>query len=96
MYAATIDKNALNSLFDNQKKVDDLFDSIFDDENYFISTSSFYESRNVVNSANQRVSSKHNQLAESLFTIKEQHPYFFMFPIMLEVVAIYFVVANFF
>lgn len=40
MNTIAIDKSTLNGLFDNQKKLDDLFDSIFDDDNYFITSSS--------------------------------------------------------
>jgi hypothetical protein len=47
MYAATIDRHALNGLFDNQKKLDDLFDSIFDDDNYFISSTSSSQSESL-------------------------------------------------
>jgi len=34
MTAAAIDVNILNDLFDNQKKLDDVFDSLFDDDSF--------------------------------------------------------------
>jgi hypothetical protein len=39
MTSVSIDINALNSLLDNQKKLDDLFDSIFDDNLYIVADS---------------------------------------------------------
>jgi len=42
MTAAAIDLNTLNELFDNQKKLDDIFGSFFDDE-FLLSASSYDE-----------------------------------------------------
>ncbi|AMK76886.1 MULTISPECIES: hypothetical protein [Methylomonas] len=39
MNTLTLDGTALNGLFENQKKLDDLFDAIFDGDNFFISSS---------------------------------------------------------
>ncbi len=98
MLSAAIDRNTLNSLFDNQKKLDDLFDSIFDDENYFISSVSAApaEKRPSYYDAKPAFAPKRSGLADSLETLKSQCPYFFMLPIVLEIAAIYFIVANFF
>jgi hypothetical protein len=97
MSSITLDKNALNGLFDNQKKLDDLFDSIFDDGNCFISnaTSVQTESHYSAYRANHYAPSNHSRMTDSLLVIKEQHPYFFMLPIVLEIAAIYCVVVNF-
>jgi len=97
MSSITLDKNALNGLFDNQKKLDDLFDSIFDDGSCFISnaTSVQTESNYSTYRAGHYVSPKQSRMTESLLTIKEQHPYFFMLPIVLEIAAIYCMVSNF-
>lgn len=97
MSAVAIDSNALNGLFDNQRKLDDLFDSIFDDDNYFISSVSSSQSENpyTVSSARRSITPKQSPIRESLLTIKEQCPYFFVLPIVLEIAAIYLVVANF-
>lgn len=96
MSAAVIDSNVLNSLFENQNKLDDLFDSIFDDDNYFISSVSSSQSENlyVASSPTRSITPKQSRVRETLLTIKEQSPYFFMLPIVLEIAAIYFVVTN--
>ena len=93
MYAATIDRHALNGLFDNQKKLDDLFDSIFDDDNYFIS-STITSQPYTVPKATRTFTPKPSPVKDFLLRIKEQTPYFFMLPIVLEIAAIYFVVAH--
>ena len=92
MYAATIDRNALNGLFDNQKKLDDLFDSIFDDDNYFISSTITSQSYTVPNTT-RTYTPKPSPVRDSLLRVKEYSPYFFMLPIVLKIAAIYFVVA---
>lgn len=96
MYTAAIDRNTLNGLFDNQKKLDDLFESIFDDDNYFISSASSSQSENfyATSAASRSFTPKPSRMKESLLTIKEQCPYFFVLPIMLEIAAIYFVVTH--
>ena len=93
MYTATIDRNALNGLFDNQKKLDDLFDSIFDDDNFFISSASSSQPYTVPKPT-RTFTPKPTPVRDSLLRVKEQTPYFFMLPIVLEIAAIYFVVAN--
>ena len=94
MYTAAIDGNTLNGLFDNQKKLDDLFDSIFDDDNYFISSASSSSLTEKRYSAERQYSPGPNRVTESLLMIKNRSPYFLMLPIVLEVAVIYFVVAN--
>lgn len=93
MYAATIDRHALNGLFDNQKKLDDLFDSIFDDDNYFISSASSSQSYSAPK-VTRSFTPKPSPVRDSLLRVKEQTPYFFMLPIVLEIAAIYFVVGQ--
>jgi hypothetical protein len=96
MYAATIDRHALNGLLANQKKLDDLFDSIFDDDNYFISSTSSSQSESLYSmpSRARKFTPKPTPVRDSLLRVKEQTPYFFMLPIVLEIAAIYFVVAH--
>lgn len=98
MYTATIDRHALNGLFDNQKKLDDLFDSIFDDDNYFISSSapaaSSTHSSYAAYNRDSRFEPRQGGMVESLAMIKSQCPYFYLLPIVLEITAIYFIVAN--
>lgn len=97
MSAAAIDSKVLNGLFENQKKLDDLFDSIFDDGNYFISSESSSQSNNnyIAPSSLRSMTPKQSRVRESLMTIKERCPYFFLLPVVLEIAAIYVVVANF-
>lgn len=96
MCAAAIDRNVLNNLFDNQKKLDELFDSIFDDDNYLISSVSTLQSENHCSeyNASRSFTPKQSRVRESLLTIKEQCPYFFVLPVILEIAAIYFVMTN--
>jgi hypothetical protein len=98
MYAATIDRHALNGLFDNQKKLDDLFDSIFDDDNYFISSTSSSQSESLYSmpSRAHKFTPKPSPVKDSLLRVKENSPYVFMLPIVLEIAAIYFVVSHLF
>lgn len=97
MYTATIDRNALSGLFDNQKKLDALFDSIFDDDNYFISSSSSSQSdsHSAVYGGAERFPSKQNKAIDALLTIKSHSPYFVALPIVLEIALIWFVASNF-
>lgn len=97
MSAAAIDSNVLNGLFENQKKLDDLFDSIFDDGNYFISSesSSQTETSYAASSSRRSMAPKQSRVRDSLVAIKERCPYFFVLPVVLEIAAIYVVVANF-
>lgn len=96
MYAATIDRHALNGLFDNQKKLDDLFDSIFDDDNYFISSACTSQSESLSTTASRthKLTPKPSPVRDYLLTVKEQCPYFFLLPVVLEIAAIYFVVGH--
>lgn len=96
MSAAAIDTNVLNSLLDNQKKLDDVFDAIFDDDNYFISSvcSTPSESHGSTYNTSRSFTPKPSPVRDSLLTIKAQCPYFFMLPIVLEIAAIYVVVTH--
>ncbi|MCK9607755.1 MAG: hypothetical protein M0R33_15035 [Methylomonas sp.] len=97
MYSAAIDRNALSGLFDNQKKLDDLFDSIFDDDNYFISSSPSSQSESTYSAycPNRSIQSSQSRVTKSLLAVNNQHPYFFLLPIVLEITVIYFAVSNF-
>ncbi|MEY4717685.1 MAG: hypothetical protein RL563_303 [Pseudomonadota bacterium] len=97
MCASAIDRNALNGLFDNQQKLDDLFDSIFDDDNYFISSvsSSVSTTSNSACDFSYAQPYQSRRLQESLLAVKQHNPYFFVLPVVLEITVIYFVVSNF-
>jgi len=96
MNTLAIDTNTINSLFDNQKKVDELFDSIFDDDNFFIASSysSQSENRRSVSSKGRQISSYADNSKESFLAIRARNPYYMVLPILLEIAAIYFVAIN--
>lgn len=95
MNTVAIDGNTLNGLFDNQKKLDELFDSIFGDESYFINSapsSSQSESRHsAVDTDNQF--SYGGTLEKSFLAIKPNRLYYIL-PIVLEISVIYLAVTN--
>ena len=89
MGSAVIDKNTLNSLFQNQERLDDLFDSIFDDGDYFISS----ESSSVIACPVKDEVYSFNPTRNTA-RAKGQSPYFFVIPVALELAMIYFVVTH--
>lgn len=94
MTAAAFDPNLLNSLFDNQKKLDDLFDAIFDDDNVF--ASNVASSLSLASSgyaSDPAPSRQHYPGRDTTLTIKPRHPGFLVLPIVLEVALIYAVIA---
>lgn len=95
MNTVAIDSKALNSLFDNQKRLDDLFDSIFDDQNYLISASVYsapaqksYVNRSSDNTDHRMTNFKQSRLAVN------QNRFAYLIPILLEIAIIYWVVTN--
>lgn len=97
MNAVAIDTNMMNSLFDNQKKVDELFDSIFDDDNFFIGTSSSSsqaESRRSTFDVESKVSFDDEKVKDSLLAIRTHNPVYLILPVVLEIAAIYYFVSN--
>lgn len=96
MSAAVIDSKVLNSLFENQKRLDDVFDSIFADDSYFISSVCASQSESHCSTYDESPSfmPAPSRMRESQLTIKVQRPYFFVLPIVLEIAGIYFLVVN--
>lgn len=95
MNTVALDRNTLNGLFDNQKKLDDLFDSIFDDDNFFINSSpasSQSKSRYPDFDAETQRLYGGNVKGSSL-AIKH-NPFHYALPIVLEIAVIYLVVTN--
>ena len=96
MNAITLDRNALNGLFENQKKLDDLFDSIFDDDNFFISSSPV-SVQTVTSRPELKIEHPptydRSKIIESLDKIKH-HPLFFVLPITLELTVFYWVMTH--
>lgn len=96
MNAIALDRNALNGLFDNQKKLDDLFDSIFDDDNFYISSTPVSVqsvARSPEFKVERSVAYKSSSLIKSVDAMK-QHPYFFVLPILLELTVIYWLITH--
>ena len=96
MNAITLDRNALNGLFENQKKLDDLFDSIFDDDNFFISSAPASVQaaiRHPELKVEHPLAYDRSKVIESLYTIKH-HPLFFVLPITLELSVFYWVMTH--
>ncbi len=95
MNTITLDRNALNGLFDNQKKLDDLFDSIFDDDNYFISsaTSSAQSGRYPEFNVESQFSAGGGAVLNSLNAMKH-NTFFYIVPIALEMAVIYLVMTH--
>lgn len=96
MNTVAMDRNTLNGLFDNQKKLDELFDSIFDDENFFINaspSSSQSASRYSNFDAEAQLSYGGSNVKESLVAIN-RNPFYYLFPIALEITVIYLLVTN--
>lgn len=96
MNTVAIDSNMLNGLFDNQKKLDELFDSIFDDENYFINSSSTSyqtERRRPAADAERTFSVRGDNMRESSLAMK-RNPLSYILPIVLEIAVIYLLATN--
>ncbi|MGR8932082.1 MAG: hypothetical protein ACU836_15735 [Gammaproteobacteria bacterium] len=97
MNAVTIDTNTINSLFDNQKRVDELFDSIFDDDSFFISGSSYSsqtESRRSSSEVERQLYYRGESAKESALAINKLGRYYFVLPVILEIAAIYLLATN--
>lgn len=95
MNTVAMDRNTLNGLFDNQRKLDDLFDSIFDDENFFITatpSSSLSSSRSAAFDSESQ--SLYGRNANSSISAIKQNRFHYVIPIILEIAVIYLVVTN--
>jgi len=95
MNTVAMDRNTLNGLFDNQKKLDDLFDSIFDDENFFINASPSSSQTTTRHSSFATESQLYggSNVKESFVAIN-RNPLYYLFPIALEITVIYLLVTN--
>ncbi len=90
MNTVAIDSKMLNGLFDNQKKLDELFDSIFDDDNYFISSSSTSyqtERRSPASAPESQFSASGSSVKESALAIKH-NIFSYVLSIVLEIAVI--------
>lgn len=95
MNTAPIDRNILNGLFDNQKKLDELFDSIFDDDNFISSPSSSSQSASYYPTfdVDSQLSYSDGNVNGSSLSIK-RNSYYYVLTVALEIAAIYLVVKN--
>ncbi|MCK5122230.1 MAG: hypothetical protein KAQ91_09610 [Methylococcales bacterium] len=102
MTTATIDLDTLDKLFDNQKKLDDIFSSFFDDDDCFLDSP--IPSHN--NQALENSSQKNNQdiystenlsfhAEDNYFIQKKRSVTSFLLPLVLEVAAIYYGIVYF-
>jgi len=95
MTAAAIDLDVLNELFDNQKKLDDIFGSLFDDDSC-LSASSYDEPapKGSGQKDNQATYSKDNFADE--FTQESRSTLSLVMPVVLEIAVIYYGVMYFY
>jgi len=95
MNTIAIDSHALNSLFDNQKKLDELFDSIFDDNSFFINSapSSQTVSRKSTIDVESSDAYDSGSVKKSVLGIKH-NPLFYVLPIVLEIALFYLALTN--
>lgn len=101
MTTVSIDVDVLDNLFENQKKLDDIFDSMFDDD--FSASSSI--SLNNKPTANKRESTSHTDMYSDDFwatstddnTNVQQKTNLasFLIPMVLEIAAIYYGIVYF-
>ena len=98
MSTVAMNREILNGLFDNQQKLDKLFNSIFDEDNFLINSSSSSTQSvciSPVYEAEKHFLSSGGNVKELLLAIKH-NPYFYVLPIVLEMAVIYSVVINLF
>jgi len=94
--AITIDINALNDLLDNQKKLDDVFNSIFDEDPFVDSTavlnnSTFGGSQDFYsNDEDILFNNKNKQTGQT-----ERSTVSFIMPIVLEIAVLYYGILYF-
>ena len=95
MNTIAIDSNALNNLFDNQKKLDVLFDSIFDDNSFFINSAP--STQTVTRKSTVDIDRQHSygngNHKESLLGIKH-NTLFYALPIVLEIAVFYLALTH--
>ncbi len=97
MNTAAIDINTLNDLFDNQKKMDELFDSIFDDDSYFInnsSSSSHAENYDPPSDIESQLSARGHSGKEAILMHTSHKPFYFVLPVVLEIAVFYLIATH--
>ena len=95
MTTATIDIDTLNDLFENQKKLDDIFSSIFDDDS-FLSSSVTYDDQPTGSSGQKSSQDLHSNEDLSLyaedktFVQKKRSITYLVMPVVVEITVIYY------
>jgi len=95
MTTATIDVDTLNNLLDNQKKLDDIFDSIFDEDMLINNLISFEDE-----SSDQDISDNSEEFSfdfdDDIIEPKKRSVIGFVLPIVIEIAAIYYAIVYLF
>ena len=100
MTTAAIDLDALNELFENQNKIDDVFSSIFD-EDFFLSSSKS-SNDHALGSSGQNGSQDLNSnedlsfnAEDKIFVQKKRSVTNFVMPVVVEIVVVYYCIMYF-
>ncbi len=67
MTTATIDIDSLNKLFDNQKRLDDIFDSVFDEDPFLSSATPFSDYAKKQEKSYNQTASEYSQNNDILY-----------------------------
>ena len=100
MTTAAIDIDVLDELFENQKKLDDVLNSFFDDDSFLSSSTSFDDnvSGTSAQKGNLNFQSGEDFSLDSDDTILDQKSrsiFYFIVPLIMEIAAIYYGVTYF-
>ncbi len=101
MTTASIDSDALNALFDNQNKLDDIFSSIFDEDTFYSNNSSSsndYQSGSstLIESEDYNPYSDYTFNAEDNFFVEKKSSITrIVMPVLLEIAIIYYGIIYF-
>lgn len=101
MNSTTIDASALNSLFDKQKKLDDIFSSMFEEDEFNFINNSVSNNDQVIESSSWdddkspynedlSINSRNDTLEQ-----KKQSIIHIALPLVLEIAAIYYAISYF-
>ncbi|NOQ17178.1 MAG: hypothetical protein GQ581_08975 [Methyloprofundus sp.] len=94
MTTAAIDLDMLNELLDNQKKLDDIFSSAFDDDSFLSSPMS--PNKHELGKTGQKGSPSVQYNTEtSVLTQQSRNTTYLVLPVLLEIAVIYYCIMNF-
>ncbi|BCG62378.1 MAG: hypothetical protein methR_P0019 [Methyloprofundus sp.] len=95
MTTAAIDVDLLNELFDNQKKLDDVFNSMFDDDSFLSSPASTYSAKSSSRQAKQYDEDFSLSTQNSLGANKTNNITHVVLPVALEIAIISYCIMYF-